>query len=120
MDFTPKSVDKFLKADRENKLSTKDRKAITKLRTGVAMSQEEIVADIADSLSPMSLRELSDTISNTKNPRTRAVLQEEQDRLMGLLSALPTAPVAETPPPTKSESFMNTISDILSKIWSTK
>jgi hypothetical protein len=121
LDFTPESVDKFLKADREGKLSTKDRKMITKMRAGVDYPQEDLVADLVSSLEPMYMKQLADAIATTKNPRHKAILQEEQDSLMGLLSAMQSTPVpVEPPPPTKSESFMNAISDILSKIWSTK
>jgi len=117
MDFTPASVERFLAADRAGELSTKDRKMITKMRAGAALTPEEYAADLADSLSPMNLKELADTIAATKNPRQKAFLVEEQDRLMALLAA-PQA--TATPLQTRSESFMDTITNILSKIWSNK
>lgn len=79
------------------------------------MTPEEQAADLEDSLSESNLQDLANTIKTTKNPVIRAVLLEEQNRLFNLLAEPALKPV-DTPPP-KDESILDTVGNLLSKLY---
>ena len=113
----PKFVDSFLLSDRAGKLSSKDRKRINAMRQSVMMSPEEVSADMAENLTSENMQLLHKTIQSTKDPAIKAVLVDEQDRLLGEIKKRASVNVAsESKKPVDAPSIMNQISSYIADL----
>lgn len=121
MNLDPKSVEIFLAADKAGKLSTRDRIAITKLRRSVAFSPEETLADMEQSLTEGNMMELMNAINGAPSEREKNILLAEKARLQNELNARAgvVSTVAPSLPKPSEESILDTIGNLLSKLWST-
>jgi len=77
--MTEAEVLQFMRASREGKLSTRDRKFMNSF----GMSPEEHMADMGIDESAWNLRELQEAISSAKNPAIKELLLGEQAVIQG-------------------------------------
>ena len=77
-------IDAFLKNSKEGKLSSRDRR----LANGVKFTPAEKGRDLLDSISPASLKELQQTINETKDVKARQILLEQQKQALNLKNQL--------------------------------
>mgnify|MGYP007017498283 FL=1 len=85
----PKWAKATLQADKERKLSTRDRVGLTKMRSSTVMSPESIAADDLTDQSPVNLQSLQEAIDAAKIPWIREVLSTEQQRILKSIVSTP-------------------------------
>jgi hypothetical protein len=106
--YTAEDVARFLKASKEKKLSTKDRKFINSFK----MSPEEYLADEVNAISPASVAELETAISSAKDPKIRDVLLGERKNVAVLTKKHAPSLVEDE---IDTNAVMGFINDLLSK-----
>lgn len=90
----------FMQAAKDRKLSTRDRKMLNAFQ----MTPAETGRDLLDSVSPAGLQELQTEINNTKDPKIKGILLEQQKKAMTL----------------KNQIQMRATTSILSDLWNSK
>ncbi len=104
---------KFMKAAREGKLSTRDRKMLNSF----ALTPEEHLADMEDSISANSLAELTRAIDTAPTSAVRDVLLEAKDKQLRYATMkgqkmMEEAQTAKIPP-----SFMEHLGSLLHNLF---
>lgn len=124
---TDDDIKRFTDARKAGKLSTKHKKLIST----VAMTPEETVEDLLLSISPESRKELEEDIARTKNPKIKAILLQEQERLAQILQqVMPVASAQASESTDKNKTnqdpmqslptMMDKIGSMMSKLWSSQ
>ena len=121
----PESIQKFMLAAASGKLSSKDRRDLNKMRSGVKMSPEEEAADMVDNLSDMNMQALSEAIDSAKSPETKQILTDHQDRLQSVLKQIRSAAtqastLTSTPTQVDTPTLMDQLGSFISNLWSSK
>jgi hypothetical protein len=114
----PSWVQDFLVADSAKKLSSADRKDITKKRNAVAYTQEELAQNIAMELNPSNMTQLASAMKSTDDLEILKILGDEKDNLMAMIAASGAKP--NTPPQEVKASLLDTILNSIQNLWSTK
>lgn len=82
----PPWVGKFIQADVDRKLSTEQRVSSTAKKKAVKLTEEEIVADLANSISDQSFKEIDLAIASTNSASIRDILLAERMKMEDILA----------------------------------
>ena len=82
----PPWVGKFIQADADRKLSTEQRVSSTAKKKAVKLTAEEIVADLANSISDQSFKEIDLAIAPTNSASIRDILLAERMKMEDILA----------------------------------
>lgn len=119
----PAWVEQFLKADREGRLSSKDRKVITKLRSDVKFSPAEEASNMATELDPANLLSLEQELSRQTDPAIIQILSDEKNNVMRLVAEankIKAAQNSKQQEEPQEASFIDQITNFLQSIFSSK
>ena len=83
----PAWVSKTLKADREKKLSTADRKSLTAKRDAVSMSLADQASNLRAELQPYNLISIEQELARSSDPTIINILKEEKNNILSLLAS---------------------------------
>ena len=115
----PQWVQDTLKADRDRKLSTKDRKSLTAKRAAVSMNPIEQAANLRVELQPYNIASIEQELSRATDPAIISILKEEQNNILSLVNAaskIKESQQQQAPEP----SFLDHISNLLQNLFTVR
>jgi len=119
----PDWVGKTLKADREKKLSTADRKTLTAQRRAVSMSPIEQAANLRAELQPYNLISIEQELARTSDPEIINILKEEKNNILSLMASadkMKKEQEVAVVPAQVEQSFMEHIGSLLQNLFNVR